>query len=175
MIKKRKKLFIFLFFFILLGDFFIVSRYDPVCWNKQGYGFGQIEKQTKNIPEVKFGWSRVGYNFENFNVWWQKSFTSKYHNLKEFLTLDGNSIWNNLFHFLFFIGFTLILLFYFNFSLLNTFLISNFLSIFHEYVAEGICVNPSFIDLWLDLLGILFGILIFALLKTFLWPKQNWF
>jgi hypothetical protein len=173
MIKKRKILFIFLFLLVLWGDFFIISRYDPVCWNKQGYGFGKIGKQTENTPEVKFGWERVGYNFKNFSVFWQKSLTNSYHNLKEFLVLDGNSIWNNLFHFSFFIGFTLILLFYFDFSLLNTFLIGNFLSIFHEYVAEGICVNPSFVDLWIDLLGIFFGILIFVLLKSFLWSKQN--
>ncbi len=160
---RNRKLLIFLFLItLLLIDFFIIGRLDPVCRKGQGYGFGYyLGKEEQRMIHYQYGFERIKYNFRNFFQFWAgPTFGRRYYSLKEFLTLDGNSLIWNVSHFLCFFIFSLILLLFFKLNPLSVFLIGLLVNIFHEYIAEGIYVDPSFNDLWLDLLGTLSGILI---------------
>jgi hypothetical protein len=170
------KIFLFIFLlFLLLVDFFIVSRLDPVCHTKQGYGFSYATGEPMEVfNQMRFGAKRINYNFSHFSLFWTKApFGKNFSNLIEFLKLDGNPLWMNIGHFFAFFIFTLVLLYFFRLNLISVFLITFVFNIFHEYIAEGICVDPSFNDLWVDLIGSLVGILFFVI-----WPnlvKQKFF
>lgn len=160
---KNSKFFLFLFLIsLLLIDFFIVSRLDPVCYFRQGYGFGYATgESTEILNQIKFGLARIDYNFSHFSMFWSKPpFAKSFSNIIEFLKLDGNPLWLNIGHFVAFFVFALILFYIFRLNFISIFLISLFFNIFHEYIAEGICVDPSFNDLWVDTIGSLLGILL---------------
>lgn len=171
MAQKRYVLFIFILS-LLLVDFFIVGRLDSVCRFKQGYGFSYITGEPLEIlNQMRFGYKRINYNFSHFSLFWLKPpFGKSYSNLIEFLKLDGNPLLFNIGHFFAFLIFSLILLYIFRLNIFSVFLITFIFNIFHEYISEGICVDPSFNDLWIDLIASLFGILIFVIQPN-LWKK----
>jgi VanZ family protein len=164
---KQKRLLAILFLIILLAiDFFIVGRLDPVCRQAQGYGFGYPASfRLEEISQKKFGFSRIVYNFQNFFIFWLgPGFGKTYHNLKEFLLLDYSVLIFNILHFFAFLIFAFILLYFFRFNVFLVLIISLFFNLFHEYIAEGICMDPSFNDLWVNLIGSLVGSLIGVIL-----------
>lgn len=164
---------IFLLFFLLmllLVDFFVVPNIDPVCRTQQGYGFAYpLSQKNEQINQMRYGWPRIKYNFSHFFVFWtQPPFSKSFSNLTEFLTLDGNPIILNIGHFFAFFIFTLILAYFFRLPIRYIFLICLFFNIFHEYVSEGVCVDPSFNDLWVDFIGVLIGIVFYLIWSNFI-------
>lgn len=149
---------------LLLIDFFLIGRIDPISRAGQGYGFGYYlkEKEQKMIYH-QYGWERIKYNFRNFFQFWREPpLGKKYSNLKEFLLLDvpPSKLLFNILHFFAFLIFTLLLFYFFHLPVWLVFLIGMFFNIFHEYVAEGIYLDPSFNDLWTNTLGLLVGLLL---------------
>lgn len=165
MIKKKNIILLVILLLILLGDFFIVSRTDAAARSKIGYGFDYPDTlvgQWQNTPQ--YGLQRLAYNFGHFSLFWTK--TPNNIQIKSFyqlMTVDGNPLWMNLSHLILFFIFAILLMRLFKLSWWQVLLIGIIVNIFHEYVAEGIYVDPSFIDLWLDSLGTIVGI-IFAVI-----------
>lgn len=170
---QKKYLFFSLIIFLMMIDFFIIARLDPICRYGQGYGFGYyLRPSEQQMVYQRYGWSRVAYNLKNFFQFWQKPPAGKdFSNLKEFLLLDvpPSKLSFNILHFFAFLIFAFLLIYFFRLPIWLVFLIGVFFNIFHEYVAEGICTDPSFNDLWVDTLGLLVGMLVGI---VFL-PKQN--
>lgn len=163
---KHRKLFIFLFLvFLLIIDLFILSKLDPLPRQARGYGFGYpVKFRIEEIEQYQFGWRRVVYNFEIFFLFWSKPpFGKTYQSLKDFLSLDYSPLSYNIAHFFAFLTFAIILLWLFRLNVFWVLIIGLFFNIFHEYIAEGIYMDPSFNDLWVDTLGLLMGLFIFVL------------
>ncbi|MCX7779005.1 MAG: VanZ family protein [Patescibacteria group bacterium] len=153
----------------------MIGRVDKVCRFGQGYGFGYYLKPAdQKMLYQRYGWERIKYNLRNFfQFWFQPPLGKKFSNLKEFLVLDvppSNLIFNIL-HFFAFLIFTLLLVYLLRLSIGLAFLIGLFFNFFHEYVAEGICLDPSFNDLWTNTLGLLVGMLLSAIVTK----KKNKF
>lgn len=148
--------------FILLFDFFILSKLDVISRNQKGYQFvypSTLVDEWQNT--ALYGSKRIAYNFDHFCLFWLKMpEQSNIHSFHQLITQDGNPLWMNLSHFACFFLFTLFLIWWFKLKRWQAILFGFLINIFHEYIAEGIYVDPSFIDLWLDTAGILFGILI---------------
>lgn len=160
---KNKSLIIpLLLFIIVLGDYFFLARLDPISRRQVGYPFSYpstVINQWQDTPY--YGLKRIGYNFGHFGLFWLKmSEGAVNNNFYQFFTQDGNPLWMNKAHLICFFLFTLILLWWFRIKWWLAFLIGFFINVFHEYVAEGIYVDPSFIDLWIDLVGIILGLFI---------------
>lgn len=166
-LNKKSILFLFLFLLLLI-DFFIVGRFDPICYSKQGYGFSYATGESAEVlNSIRFSPERIGYNFSHFSLFWTKpSFGKNFNSLIDFLKLDGNPLWLNIGHFVAFFIFTLILFYIFRLNFVSVFLINLVFNIFHEYIAEGICIDPSFNDLWVNTVGCLIGILFFILCRV---------
>jgi len=166
----RTPKFIFLFLIILLLiDFFIIGKLDEVSRRHEGYGYYYpLKEKEQHLLYQRYGWPRILYNFSHFFQFWLSPPPGKrFHNLWEFLNLDvpPSSFLFNICHFFAFFLFSLFLLYFFRLPILVVFLIGIFFNIFHEYIAEGIYMDPSFNDLWVNLLGNLFGLLIWLLIK----------
>lgn len=161
----RSKEVIFLFLaFLLLIDFFVIGKIDPISREGLGYGFGYfLGPKEQHLLYQKYGWPRIVYNFSHFFQFWLSPPVGKsFKNIKEFFYLDipPSTIFFNILHFFAFLFFALILLILFHLPIWQVFFICLFFNIFHEYIAEGIYLDPSFNDLWTNLLGTLFGILL---------------
>ncbi len=169
MFKNKNIILLVILLLILLGDFFVVSRTDVVARSKTGYGFDYpdtLVEQWQNTPQ--YGLQRIAYNLSHFSLFWTK--TPNNIQIKSFyqlMTIDGNSFWMNLSHFILFFIFSALLMLLFGLSWWKVLILGMFVNIFHEYVAEGVYVDPSFIDLWSDTVGIILGILIGAVLQKF--------
>jgi len=78
---------------------------------------------------------------------------------------DGNSFANNFcWHFIGSLALSALGL-WLSRSLPWVFVCGTVVNVFHEYVAEGQYVDPSFIDLWLDQLGLLLAMLGYFLIR----------
>jgi len=162
MFKNKAIILLIILSLILLGDFFIVNLTDIVARSKIGYSFDYpdtLAGQWQNTPQ--YGLQRIAYNFNHFALFWTK--TPNNIQIKSFyqlMTVDGNSFWMNLSHLILFFIFALLLMRLFKLSWWQVLIIGIVVNIFHEYIAEGIYADPSFIDLWLDSLGTILGILV---------------
>ncbi|MFA6145726.1 MAG: hypothetical protein WC697_00130 [Patescibacteria group bacterium] len=166
---RFKILFFVLLILLFLVDFFVVGNYDSVCRQHKGYSYSYFSDGGAIKSMTQFGVERIKYNFENFFIFWiSPPIAQTFTNLKEFITCDGNTAAENIFHFVGFFAITLIILYFFRLNIWYALLIGFVFNIFHEYVAEGICCDPSFLDLWLDSGGIALGILFF-LAKRVIW------
>lgn len=162
MFKNKNIILLIILSLILLGDFFIVNLTDIVARSKIGYSFDYPDTlvgQWQNTPQ--YGLQRIAYNFTHFSLFWTK--TPNNIQIKSFyqlMTVDGNSLWMNLSHLILFFIFALLLTRLFKLSWWQVLIIGIVVNIFHEYIAEGIYADPSFIDLWSDTAGTILGILI---------------
>jgi len=162
-LRSPKVIFLFLVCLLLI-DFFVIGKIDPVSRAGQGYGFNYpLRADEQFLIYQRYGWPRIKYNFRHFFQFWLSPPIGKsFRNLKELLSLDipPSTLFFNVLHFFAFFIFTIILFYFFHLSFWQIFLISLFFNIFHEYIAEGIYLDPSFNDLWTNSLGLLVGLLI---------------
>lgn len=166
---KSKKFLCFFLFVCLLIDFFIIPNLGIICRQHQGYGFSySTGERAERLAEIQYSGQRVAYNFKHFLLFWtQPPLSSGYNSLMEFLRLDHSALFFNIIHFFAFFIFALLLLFFWQLPTYLTVVIGLFFSIFHEYVAEGICMDPSYNDLWVNLLGTLIAVLIWEIFILF--------
>ncbi len=168
MIKSPQAIFLFLVI-LLLVDFFVIGKIDKLSRQKIGYGFNYpLGAKEQHLLYQRYGWQRIIYNFSHFFQFWLSPPPGKsFKNLNEFLHLDipPSTLTFNILHLFAFLFFSLILLYFFRLPIWLVFLIGIFFNIFHEYVAEGIYIDPSFNDLWTNLLGIIFGLLLFEIIQ----------
>ncbi|MDD2646612.1 MAG: hypothetical protein PHV78_02065 [Patescibacteria group bacterium] len=172
-----KKLVLFLFICLLL-DFFLVPQINIICRDRQGFGFSyQTGESQQRLSLIKYGSARIIYNFRHFFVFWSKApFGKTYHNLNEFLHLDNSALSFNILHFFAFLIFALVLFYFFQLKIWQVFLIGLGFNVFHEFIAEGICIDPSFNDLWVNMIGLLVGIMaweIFNLIRQHIRFKKS--
>lgn len=155
---------------LVLIDFLLIPNLNPVCRSGQGYGFGYSRGESiDQLNRLRVGIKRVGYNFSHFFIFWQQpAFSKTYHNLSDFLQLDTSPLFLNILHFFAFLIFVLILFYFFHLNFISAIFIIVFFNISHEYIAEGRCMDPSFNDLWIDVLGSLVGVLIYQFMPR--WP-----
>ncbi|MFN3301743.1 MAG: hypothetical protein ACK413_01800 [Patescibacteria group bacterium] len=160
---SKKLIFLFLIFLLLI-DFFIIGKIDEISRKKIGYPyFYPLTKGEEQLLYQRYGWPRIVYNFSHFFQFWLSPPPAKnFRNLKEFLYLDvpPSNVFFNILHFFAFLIFAIILLLFFRLNVFLVLFIGLFFNIFHEYIAEGIYIDPSFNDLWTNLLGTLVGSLI---------------
>ncbi len=146
-------------------DFFAAPQTDPFAAKGNGYRH-HIAGLPVSDPDfaVLRGWRRVRLNFRHFFVFWM-DWPEKADSFTSFIRSDGNSFANNFYgHFLGSVILSLLGL-WLSGSLIAVGICGTVVNIFHEYVAEGQYVDPSFIDLWLDQLGLLLAMAAFACLR----------
>lgn len=164
---RSKKVIFLLFVCLLLIDFFVVGKLDKMSARKIGYSYHYpLGVGEQNLLYQRYGWQRVVYNFKHFFQFWQSPPPGKrFHNLREFLQLDvpPSTVFFNILHFFAFAIFAFLLLYFLRLPIWLVFLIGVFFNIFHEYIAEGIYLDPSFNDLWTDTIGLLVGMLIYII------------
>jgi len=162
-LQSKKVIFLFLVCLLLI-DFFVIGKIDKVSRAGQGYGFNYpLSAREQHLLYQRYGWPRIVYNFSHFfQFWLSPPPAKKFHNLWDFLHLDvpPSSVLFNILHFFAFLIFALVLLYFFRLPLWFVFLSGLFFNIFHEYISEGIYVDPSFNDLWTDTIGLLAGLLL---------------
>lgn len=136
---------------------------DPRFKDRSGYGFGYAGlTDTRCVP--RYGPGRVLYNFRHFWVFWRRLPPGRHpSSVGEWLTVDGNRAPENVGHFLSW-GLMALLMRLLGFSILQSFLTPSALNIAHEFIIEGLYVDPSFLDLWLDEAGTVIGVLLAGLL-----------
>lgn len=164
---QSKKVIFLLLICLLLIDFFVIGKIDSRSNQQIGYGYNYpLGGQEQNLLYQRYGWPRLVYNFSNFFQFWQAPPPGRTaHNIIEFFQLDvpPSTVLFNIFHFFAFAIFAILLLYFFHLPLWLVFAIGIFFNVFHEYIAEGIYVDPSFNDLWTDSLGLLVGILVYII------------
>lgn len=157
-----------LIIFILILDFSIEVLPKLVSGKFKGYDFGYGEEfQSLGLKrDLRFSLGRVKHNFKHFFRYWVSAPANvKIKSFQNFITLDGNPWYENIFGHLIIFS-----LFGFLYSLIgagafNTFLTGTIINIAHEYIVEGMYCDPSFVDLWLDTIGLLSGIIIYQIFK----------
>ena len=167
-LKTRVLFSIILVIFILILDFSVHILPKLVIGKFKGYAFGYAETfQSLELEgKLRFSLWRIKHNFKNFfQYWFCLPHNVKIINFKDFITLDGNPWYENIFGHL-----ILFSLFGFLYSLIgaglfNVFLTGMIINIIHEYIVEGMYCDPSFVDLWLDTLGLLIGITLYIIFK----------
>lgn len=165
LLRSKKAIFLFLACLLLI-DFFVIGRIDKISREQIGYGYHYpIGANEQNLLYQRYGWPRIDYNFSHFFQFWQNPPPGRtFHNLIEFLQLDipPSTVLFNILHFFAFAIFAILLLCSFRLPIWLVFLIGIFFNIFHEYISEGIYLDPSFNDLWVDTMGLLIGLLIWV-------------
>ena len=164
---NRDKLLAVFLFVLLCLDFFGVGNLSATCRSRQGFQFNHpVNFTLAQIDHYRFGAPRIAYNFAHFFIFWtQIPLGKSLNSIQDFLLLDGAAgqpsplPWN-IAHFFAFLIFVLVLLRFFRLKWYWVLIIAVIFNIFHEYIAEGLCQDPSFNDLWVDTLGILVGLLI---------------
>lgn len=166
LLKSKKVIFLFLISLLLI-DFFVIGKIDPASNQKTGYGYYYpLGVNEQSLSYQHYGGTRIAYNFSHFFQFWQNPPPGRtFHNLIEFLHLDvpPSSVFFNILHFFAFAIFAILLLYFLRLPIWLVFLIGVFFNIFHEYISEGIYMDPSFNDLWTDSLGLLVGMLIYII------------
>lgn len=149
-------------------DFAVAPLTDPHAASGAGYGHRPSSPAGPDSGALR-GYLRVRYNFRHFTHWWcaHPGWRGGWRGV---VSSDGNSALTNLGGHL---GGSFLL------SLAGLWLVpwpwlilaaGTALNIFHELVAEGQYVDPSFVDLWLDQAGLLLALGLFALLRR--WPAR---
>jgi len=168
---NQTKLLIVFLFVLLCIDFFGIGNLSEVCRSHQGFQFNHPTNFTlAQIDHYRFGGARVNYNFAHFFMFWtQIPLGRTLNSVKDLLSLDAvpgqhSPLPWNIAHFFAFLIFVLVLSKFFRLKWYWILVIAIFFNIFHEYIAEGLCQDPSFNDLWVDTLGALVGLLIWQVL-----------
>ena len=156
---RRKAAFLAMLTLMLAADFWGAPLTDPVAAQRRGYSHHFAFPANALYVDELWGWKRVAFNFRHFNVWWTRCPRSeRIRTVADFLRCDGNSAAVNLGgHF----GgsFLLTLAGLAIWPVPRVILLCGMLvNVFHEYVAEGRYVDPSFVDLWLDTLGLVLAV-----------------
>jgi len=169
MLKKlnRDKLLAVFLFVLLCIDFFGIGNLPAACRAQEGLRFNHpVNFSLAQLDHYRFGAARISYNFAHFFIFWTQIPIGKTLNsVKDFLSLDSiagqpSPLPWNIAHFFAFLIFVLVLFRLFRLKWYWVLIIAVVFNIFHEYIAEGLCQDPSFNDLWVDTLGILAGLLI---------------
>ena len=149
---------------LAVTDFVLAPRTDPHAAQGRGYGHRVTTPQGPG-HDASRGFPRVAFNFRHFFHWWLAYPPQCRAAPGKLLSSDGNSLTTNLAGHL---GGSFAL------SLAGVFLaprpaiiliLGTGVNIFHEYVAEGQYADPSFVDLWLDQLGLALAVLLFVALR----------
>jgi len=166
---RDKSLAVFLFVLLCI-DFFGIGNLSAICRAHEGYQFNYPTNFTlAQLNHYRFGALRISYNFAHFFTFWtQIPFGKTLNSVKDFLLLDAvagqpSPLPWNIAHFFAFLIFVLVLLRFFRLKWYWVLIIVIFFNIFHEYISEGLCGDPSFNDLWVDTLGALVGLLIWQI------------
>jgi len=141
-------------------DFVVAPRTDARAAAGEGYGHHVpgLDAEDPDYGELR-GWRRVWFNFRHFHLFWVQRPPNSQGGLTGLLASDGNSFANNFcWHFLGSLVLSALGL-WLSRSLPWVFVCGTVVNVFHEYVAEGQYVDPSFIDLWLDQVGLLLAML----------------
>jgi len=126
---------------------------DPRARRGAAYG----SRYPPGEPAARaFGPARIARNFRLFSVFWQPPPGSRLpRRLPALLAADGNSAWTNLFgHFGLAVLLGLIAL-WLGVPIPVMLVAGTGINLWHEYVSEGMYCDPSWIDLWLDQIGLL--------------------
>ncbi|MCX6740808.1 MAG: hypothetical protein NTY61_00190 [Candidatus Parcubacteria bacterium] len=168
---NRDKLLVVFLFVLLCIDFFGIGNLPVVCRAHQGFQFNHSTNFTlAQLDHYRFGAARISYNFAHFFIFWTQIPIGKtLDSVKDFLSLDGvagqpSPLPWNIAHFFAFLIFVLVLLRFFRLKWYWVLIIAIFFNIFHEYISEGLCEDPSFNDLWVDTLGTLVAMLVWQIL-----------
>lgn len=151
---------------LVAADFLLAPTTDPYASRGNGYahrtpGIGS-EKPDYNALR---GYRRVVFNFRHWLYWWTPKASASGSGLRSFLASDGNSALHNLIgHFCISFLLTLLAIWYVPRAWL-VIAFGTFMNVFHEYIAEGQYVDPSFVDLWLDQLGLFLATVMFLCIR----------
>lgn len=176
MLKKfnRNKLLAVFLFVLLCIDFFGIGNLPAACRAQEGLRFNHpVNFSLAQLDHYRFGAARISYNFAHFFIFWTQIPIGKTLNsVKDFLSLDGiagqpSPLPWNIAHFFAFLIFVLVLFRLFHLKWYWVLILAVIFNIFHEYIAEGLCQDPSFNDLWVDTLGTLVGLLIWQVAPLF--------
>jgi hypothetical protein len=162
--KKRLEIFILLLLCLMIGDLLFSISTDSVPRGGNGYNHKTSVSNTR-FEDTLFGSKRVLHNFLNFLHWWV-AWPENAASFWKLMSSDGNSAIQNIFgHFVLGTLITIAACAIFP-KPIWIFCAGTIVNIFHEYVAEGCYVDPSFIDLWLDQSALVLGIAIFFLFRS---------
>jgi len=170
--KQRYVVFFILFAVLVIADFFIMPAGDSYAAKGKGYRHGNTVLDTTDpYYQTLRGPGRVIFNFRNFLHWWTACPSGVGMSPIKILESDGNSIVQNVIgHFVLSFILSLIAVLLVPRPILIC-LLGTFMNIFHEYVSEGQYVDPSFVDLWLDQLGLFFAIILFLCIQ---WCRREY-
>jgi hypothetical protein len=123
------------------------------------WGLPSRSRYTALQGEPVAGLKRIVVNFRHFFLFWTKPpDTQTYHNLYELWLSDGSSPYRNLLHPLFFGGVPFLLIGLWRYSPKETLLWLLVFNVLREYVGEGWRLEPSFSDLWVDVIFSVLGV-----------------
>lgn len=149
------------------ADVHLVRRTDAVPARGAGYAHHSAEPCLTVDPDysVLFGAHRVRFNFRHFAVWWINWPAGVGTDLRAILSSDGNHLSQNLVGHL--IGSMILVLLALWLVPRPLFIaaLGTLINVFHEYVAEGWYADPSFVDLWLDQLGLVLALILWIGLR----------
>lgn len=165
--KKVQIIFVVLAMTFAAVDYINVSGCNPVIKNGRGYSHCEFARLWTGAAETDniCGWNRVGFNFRHFFKWWFILPRAKTAGIKQLLTSDGNYIETNLIGHLGGSALLVLIALFLSGSVPTVVAAGTAINIFHEYVAEGRFCDPSFMDLWLDQIGILLAIAVYQTLR----------
>jgi len=151
---------------LVAADFLLAPMTDPLAARGNGYahrtpGIGR-EKPEYNALR---GYRRVVFNFRHWLYWWTPKTSVSGSRLRSFLAGDGNSALHNLVGHLFVIFMLALLAIWYVPRAGLVIAFGTFMNVFHEYIAEGQYVDPSFVDLWLDQLGLFLATVLFLCVR----------
>jgi len=164
--KARGRVFFALMLAFAVADLFIAPMTDARARQGDGYAHSAhgLDPDTPGYVSLRGG-RRVLFNFRNFFHWWLARPRQAGPGLRRLLAGDGNSAAHNFIgHFCVSLALALLGLALFP-RPLPVAVCGTFLNIFHEYIAEGRYVDPSFVDLWLDQFGLALAVIAFILVR----------
>lgn len=160
---------------LVAADFLLAPMTDPHSAGGNGYAHRTpgIDRESPDYDALR-GYRRVVFNFRHWLYWWTPKASVSGSGLRSLLASDGNSARHNLVgHFG--VSFVLALL-AIAYVPRAGFVIAlgTFMNVFHEYIAEGQYVDPSFVDLWLDQLGLFLATVLFLCYRRSVPPRTSW-
>jgi len=164
--KRRYAAFVAVCLVASAADFVIAPATDRRAAGGRGYGHhARVPYRNDPAYGALRGHRRVMFNFRHFCHWWTAWPAGTGLSPMALVTSDGNVFTTNFFgHFV--VSFVLCLLgLVVVRRILPVAVAGTAINIFHEYVSEGQYADPSFIDLWLDQLGLLLAVIVFVAVR----------
>ena len=144
------------------ADFVVAPLTDSLSGRGYAHRVTGLDASDPDYGALR-GYRRVKFNFRHFFHWWVAWPSGADADPVRLLSSDGNSVFHNLVgHFGGSLAASLLGMLIVPRALLIIAL-GTLMNVFHEYVAEGRYVDPSFVDLWLDQLGLFLAIAVFVL------------